>query len=311
MLIINRRIFLKQSTRLASGFWAMNKATAFGPVTEEIKLTILHTNDVHGHLDPFPNDNSKMAGLGGVAARAAAIESIRSKTDNVLLFDAGDIFQGTPYFNFFKGEPDIKAMNAMGYNACTLGNHDFDAGMENLAFQLQQANFPAIVSNYDFTETPMDGKTIPYKIFHKQNMKIGVLGVGIELKGLVPKELYGKTKYLEPVAQANKTAALLKQQGCELVICLSHLGDWYYDNKISDAILAKESFGIDLVIGGHTHKLFEEPKMYKNKKGGDVIVHQAGWGGTHLGVLDYTILLKNKKKLVETHTVVIAKKTSE
>ncbi|WP_197705843.1 bifunctional metallophosphatase/5'-nucleotidase [Filimonas lacunae] len=276
------------------------------------QVSILHTNDVHSRLDPFPMDGGKWQGLGGVAARAALIEKIRVQTSQVLLLDAGDIFQGTPYFNVYKGEPEIKAMSKMKYDAVTMGNHDFDAGLENFANQLRHASFPVLLCNYDFTQTPMEGKSQPYKVFRKGGVKIGVLGIGIELKGLVPDNLYGNTKYNDPIVAANATADILKKkEGCDMVICLSHLGDKYEDNKVSDEILAKESYGIDLIIGGHTHRFFEAPRVYKNKAQSDVIVNQVGWAGLQLGRLDYNFSAEKNKNLVNAHTVVIGKKSSD
>jgi 5'-nucleotidase len=248
--------------------------------------------------------------LGGVAARAAVINQIRSEAANVLLLDAGDIFQGTPYFNLYKGEPEIKAMSMLGYDAATMGNHDFDGGIENFAHQLQHANFPIINCNYNFSNTAMQGKTIPYKIIEKGNVQVGILGVGVELQGLVPENLYGNTIYEEPITKANETAALLRKEGCDLIICLSHLGDKYDDAKVSDEILAKQSFDIDLIIGGHTHRLFSQPRRYNNKNGSDVLVNQVGWAGMHLGRLDYNFFGKKKKKMSKAHTVVLSKKTN-
>ncbi len=212
--LMNRKHFIQKSTLAAGAVVAASllpkQATAETTVD---KITILHTNDVHSRLEPFPNDGSKNAGLGGIAARAALINEIRSTTENVLLLDAGDIFQGTPYFNVYKGEPEMKAMQLMGYDAATMGNHDFDAGLENFAKQMQHIQFPILMCNYDFTNTPMEGKTLPYKIFYKGNLKIGVLGIGIELKGLVPDSLYGNTIYQNPIEYANKTAEKLKKLG--------------------------------------------------------------------------------------------------
>jgi len=311
MSSINRRKFLKQSA-LTGGALA---AAAFLPSDANAavsrNLTILHTNDVHSRLDPFPMDGSRNQGLGGVAARAALINEIRSENGQVLLLDAGDIFQGTPYFNVYKGEPEIKAMSMMGYDAATMGNHDFDGGIENFATQLQHASFPVLICNYDFTGTAMESKFQPYKIFQKGDLKIGVLGVGIELRGLVPENLYGKTVYLNPIAAANQTAEMLRKKGCHMIICLSHLGDKYDDDKISDEILAKESFDIDLIIGGHTHRFFAEPRKYRNRKGGEVVVNQVGWAGIQLGRLDYRFSSFSGKNLANAHTVVIGKKTRE
>lgn len=309
---MNRRKFLKETALtggalLASSIIPSNVFAA----AENRKLTILHTNDVHSRLEPFPMDGSRNAGMGGVAARAALIKEIRAEVENVLVLDAGDIFQGTPFFNLYKGEPEIKAMSLMGYDAATIGNHDFDAGMENLATQLNHANFPIIICNYDFTNTPMEGKTIPYKIFNKGNIKIGVLGIGIEGKGLIPDSLFGNTVYKNPIECANRTAEELKKKGCDMVICLSHLGDKYSDDKISDEILAKECFDIDLIIGGHTHRFFTEPRKYTNRRGGDTLVNQVGWAGIQLGRLDYSFGRSQKKNLVKSNTVVIGKKPSE
>lgn len=274
------------------------------------KLTILHTNDVHSHLEPFPMDGGKFEGEGGVASRAALINKIRSEEEHVLLFDAGDIFQGTPYFNLYKGEPEIKAMSMMGYDASTMGNHDFDAGIEGFAKQLPHANFPILIANYDFTNTPLEGKTQPYKIFKKGDIKIGVFGLGIKLKGLVPDDAYGNTQYLEPIQIANNTAAhLKKREKCDFIICLSHLGYDYDYSKVSDKILAKETEYVDLIIGGHTHTFLDKPTVLKNKKGRLVVINQVGWAGLRLGRLDFTFDIKKSSNLLYAHSVIIPKQT--
>ncbi len=309
--MLNRKTFLKQ-TALAAGATmlgpsALEAATALAPV----KLTILHTNDVHSRLEPFPMDGGKNQGLGGVAARSHLIESIRQEGNQVLLLDAGDIFQGTPYFNIYKGEPEIKAMSAMGYDACTIGNHDFDAGMENLATQLDKhARFPMLVSNYDFTGTPMEHKTEPWRIIKKGKLKIGVFGVSIEGRGLIPDNLFGATKYLDPVEKSNEMATLLKhEKGCDMVICLSHLGYQYKDDKVSDEVLAKATENIDLIIGGHTHTFLDNPVVFKNKNGSDVIVNQVGWAGIILGRLDFEFSKFSGKNLVKSHTISVSQKS--
>lgn len=311
---VNRRQFLQQSA-LASGAIITTasgvKANTFTTTKDSDTITILHTNDVHSRLEPFPIDGGKNAGLGGVATRAAIINQIRLETDNVLLLDAGDIFQGTPYFNVYKGEPEIKAMSMMQYDAATMGNHDFDGGIENFAVQLQHANFPILLCNYDFTNTPMAGKHLPYKMFEKKGIKVGVTGVGIELQGLVPQNLYGNTAYKDPIESVNATTKILKQAGCDLIICLSHLGDKYEDNKVSDEVLAKQCYDIDLIIGGHTHRFFTEPRKYTNRNGGDTLVNQVGWAGLQLGRLDYKFEGKKNKKLLKAHTVVVERKTRE
>jgi len=311
--MLNRRKFITQSV-LASGSLLVGSqlANAASLFDTPVKLTILHTNDTHSRIDPFPMDGSRNQGQGGVAARSQLIKQIRSEESHVLLLDAGDIFQGTPYFNIYKGEPEIKSMSAMGYDAATIGNHDFDAGLDNLAMQLQRhANFPMIISNYDFSGTPMENMHRPYQIFRKGGLKVGMLGVGIELQGLVPENLYGATKYLDPIQKANEYAAELKQKNCDLIICLSHLG-YKYDNdpnKISDRILAKETSDIDVIIGGHTHSLLEKPEIIKNKNGADVIINQVGWAGTHLGRLDFLFEKSKTKKLISSRSIVVSKKS--
>ena len=310
--MLNRRDFLRQAGLTTGSLLCSRSLLALDEAIAEQKLTILHTNDVHSRLEPFPMDGGANAGQGGVAARAEMIRRIRSEEEHVLLLDAGDIFQGTPYFNFYKGEPEIKAMTAMGYDAATMGNHDFDAGLENFATQLKHANFPLIICNYDFTATPMDSKYQPYRIFTRGRLKIGVTGVGIALQGLVPDALYGNTKYLDPVQHANEVAyRLKKKEGCDMVICLSHLGYKYSDNRISDRIFAQQSENIDLIIGGHTHTFMDAPEVLKNKLGEDVIINQVGWAGLVLGRLDIKFSKGNRKNLAGSQSVIIGKKGSE
>ena len=308
----SRRKFIQQSALAAGALLTSNSILALDNAESVKTLTILHTNDVHSRLEPFPMDGSKNQGLGGVAARAQLIKKIRSESKHTLLLDAGDIFQGTPFFNIYKGEPEIKAMSAMQYDAATMGNHDFDDGLDDFALQLQHATFPIIICNYDFTGTVMQNKYLPYKIFRKGKLKIGVTGVGIELQGLVEDNLYGNTKYLDPVTTATAIATKLKRdQGCDMVICLSHLGFKYSNDKVSDEVLAKQSDNIDLIIGGHTHTFFEKPLTYKNVSGNDVIVNQVGWAGIVLGRMDFEFSKNKNKNLVKSHTVVIGEKTSE
>lgn len=307
----SRRKFITQSL-LATGAMLTAKSGIAEELADVKKLTILHTNDVHSRLEPFPMDGGKNQGLGGVEARAEIINKIRAEQEHVLLLDAGDIFQGTPYFNIYKGEPEIKAMTMMGYDAATMGNHDFDAGLDNFATQLNHADFPIVLCNYDFTNTPMEFKYQPYKIFTKGKLKIGVTGVGIEMKGLVSDTLAGNTKYLDPIESASRIAYELKRENrCDMVICLSHLGYKYSDNKVSDLVLAKETENIDLILGGHTHTFLDEPVVCKNKNGNDVLVNQVGWAGIKLGRLDFEFSKFSKKNLTKFHTVVVSKKTTE
>lgn len=312
--MLTRKAFIRNGFLATGALFAKGDLLAEAIREEKLyKLTILHTNDVHSRLDPFPMDGGVNQGLGGVAARAQLIEKIRKESEQVLLLDAGDIFQGTPYFNFYKGEPEIKAMTSMGYEATTIGNHDFDAGLENLATQLtRHASFPMLVTNYDFSGTPMEYVYKPYKIFKKGRLKIGVFGIGIEMAGLVSENLSAGTIYLDPIMKANEMSYLLKKEKkCDMVICLSHLGNTYSDNKVSDKQLAMETENIDLIIGGHTHTFLNEPLVYKNKKGDDVLVNQVGWAGIILGRLDFDFSKFSSKKLSQSKTVTVTKKTEE
>lgn len=309
--MLNRRTFLKR-TATGSALFALGgfPFESFAS-SKPIKLTVLHTNDVHSRLEPFAMDGSKYEGQGGVAARAALIAQIRSEEEHVLLLDAGDIFQGTPYFNLYKGEPEMKAMSMMQYDAVTMGNHDFDAGVDGFAKQLIHANFPVLVANYEFSGTALEGKTKPYTIIKKGGLKIGIFGLGIQLKGLVPDESYGKTIYIEPIQIAKSISEKLKkQEHCDFVICLSHLGYEYNYNKVSDLILAKETEHIDLIIGGHTHTFLDEPKVIKNKKGNEVLINQVGWAGLRLGRLDFIFDDKKSSNLLQTQSVIIGKQTN-
>jgi 5'-nucleotidase len=307
---MNRRHFIATGSMAAGSFLWQPGVLAAEPVQ---RLTILHTNDVHSRLDPFPKDGTRNAGMGGVAARAALISHIRSQEEHVLLLDAGDIFQGTPYFNVFKGEPEMKAMRMMGYDAGIMGNHDFDAGLENFALQLtQHGKFPVVMCNYGFEGTAMESLYQPYKVFQKGGLRIGVTGVGIELQGLVPEALYGKTIYKDPIVSANTQADLLKKKmKCDMVICISHLGDKYADDQVSDEVFAKSSENIDLIIGGHTHRFFEKPREYRNAAGRQVWVNQVGWGGLQLGRLDFEFSKKNAHKMVKNQSISIVENNVE
>lgn len=284
---------------------------AFTDTESIVKLTILHTNDVHSRIEPFPMDGGKRQGLGGAARRAALVEKIRKEEQNVLLLDCGDIFQGTPYFNFFGGELEFKLMSQMKYDAATLGNHDFDAGIDGLYRQLPNANFPFLVCNYDFSDTVMDKQTQAYKIFEKDGARIGVLGVGIALDGLVPPELYKATQYLDPIKMANHYAAILKhEKQCDFVICLSHLGYKYSSSKVSDIILAKESKDIDLILGGHTHTFMEKAEKVLNKNKKIVFINQAGWAGIVLGRIDIYLERKYKRRCINCQNITVGGNTT-
>ncbi|RDC66549.1 bifunctional metallophosphatase/5'-nucleotidase [Adhaeribacter pallidiroseus] len=294
---MNRREFLKKTAVSAAATSLLawpNEVWAGGTVN----LTILHTNDMHSRIDPFPNDGRTNGGLGGMARRATLINQIRQQEKNVLLLDSGDIFQGTPYFNFFGGELEYKLMTQMRYDATTFGNHDFDNGLAGLQRQLPNAGFSFLSANYDFSNTILKNQFQPYQVFEKEGIKIGVFGLGIELAGLVDKKNYGATVYLDPGQRAaDMVKQLREKENCNLVICLSHLGYKYENAKIDDRKLAQQVPGIDLILGGHTHTFMEAPEKINRTNGHETLINQVGWAGINLGRMDFTFSKKSKQKI--------------
>jgi 5'-nucleotidase len=293
----NRRTFLKQSV-LTGGALALgaipNELFASG---ELVKLTVMHTNDMHCHIDPFSDSNAEFAGRGGMVRLATLVSSCRAENPDMLLLDAGDMFQGTPYFNYFKGDLMLKIMSKMGYDAGTLGNHEFDNGLDDIQSALKCAAFPIISSNYDFSDTILDGQTKTHQILKKGGLKIGIYGLGIELFGLVGKLNYAGTRYFNPLETALRMESMLKKEhGCDLVICLSHLGYSYEQNKICDKTLASQTKYTDLIIGGHTHTFLEKPLVAKNAHGKPVLVNQAGWAALAAGKIEFVFDRSGKMK---------------
>ncbi len=265
---------------------------------EQRHITILHTNDTHSHIEPFKPNHKKYANKGGVAKRATLIEQIRTENKNTLLLDAGDIFQGTPYFNYFGGELEFKLMSMLKYDVATIGNHDFDNSIDGLYKQLPNAKFDFVSANYDFKNTVLDTHVKPYRIIVKDGIKIGIFGLGIELEGLVDKKMYKETGYLNPVEITQDITNKLKnEEKCDLIICLSHLGYFYKKNpdKISDLNLAKITKNIDLIIGGHTHTFLPKPTIVKNIDGKNMLVNQVGAYGINLGRIDFYFDNQNNK----------------
>lgn len=287
---MKRREFI-QKTAATSALVGLTGVSLSSFTTLNTKhLTILHTNDVHSYIDPFPPNHPKNPNGGGVARRAALINAIRKENSNVLLLDAGDIFQGTPYFNYYGGELEFKLMSMMKYDLATIGNHDYDNGIDGLLAQLPNANFDFVSANYDFKNTVLDGKVKPYKLFNKNGIKVGVFGLGVELDGLVDKKNYKETIYNNPVEVSQDMARILKHNyKCDLVICLSHIGYQYKNepDKICDLKLATLTKDIDLIIGGHTHTFLNKPTVLDNNIGEKVIVNQVGCYGLNLGRIDF------------------------
>jgi len=285
---MKRRSFIQQ-TAATGAFIGLGGLTMSFKENPRKHITILHTNDVHSHIEPFGPEDPKNPNMGGVARRATLVHQIRNENPNTLLLDAGDIFQGTPFFNFYGGELEFKLMSKLKYDAATLGNHDFDNGIDGLYSQLPNADFDFLISNYDFSDTVMNGHTSPYKVYMKDGVKIGIFGIGIELKGLVTDKLYKETKYLDPIEVTQDMTRILKEElKCDIVICLSHLGyEYKNEDKISDIKLARATENIDLIIGGHTHTFLERPTIETNKAGKKVLVNQVGCYGVYLGRIDF------------------------
>ena len=304
---MKRRDFI-QKTAASSALLGLSgvSLSSFSTVDTK-KITILHTNDTHSHIDPFPADHPKNPNMGGAARRAAIIESIRKEEKNVLLLDAGDIFQGTPYFNYYGGELEFKLMSMMQYDLATMGNHDFDNGIDGFYAQLPHAKFDFVSANYDFKNTVLNDIVKPYKIIIKDGIKIGIFGLGVQLDGLVDKKLYKETVYNNPIEVAQDMTRILKEEKkCDLVICLSHLGFKYKDEpeKPSDIVLAQKTKNIDLIIGGHTHTFLDKPVIEKNSEGKEVLINQVGCFGVNLGRIDF-YLTNDKLHHDQTKNIIV------
>lgn len=303
---MKRRAFIQQTTAASAlvglgGFGLQSFSSSLK------KITILHTNDVHSHIDSFGPEDGRNPNQGGVARRATLIEGIRVKNPHTLLLDAGDIFQGTPYFNYYGGELEFKLMSMLKYDAATIGNHDFDNGVDGLYAQLPHAKFDFISANYDFSNTILDTHVKPYKTFIKDGIKIGVFGLGIKLAGLVDKNMYKETVYIDPIETAQDMSRILKEdEKCDLIICLSHLG-YNYGNtsqRPSDVSVAKLTKNIDAFIGGHTHTFLSKPTIVENSVGQKVLVNQVGCYGINLGKLDF-YFDSNKNKSAEGVSIIV------
>lgn len=259
---------------------------------KKIKLVILHTNDTHSQVEPTEKSNLKTADMGGYARRMGVIEKIRSEEKNVLLFDTGDFSQGTPYFNFFNGRVEIDALNRMQYDAGTLGNHEFDNGIDTLAVILQKARFPMISSNYEVDNTPIKNQIQPYIILKKFGLKIGIMALNVDPKSLIIESNYRGLVYRDPIEKAQELSAFLKnKKKCDLVICLSHLGSDSTSVDVNDFTVAHQTKHIDIILGGHSHSLLENVKT-NNANGKKVIISQMGKSGLYLGRIDLDLKKK-------------------
>lgn len=295
MSIYSRRNFLK--TIAASTFIAGSSSFYPAEADNTTKITILHTNDTHSQLEPFP-EGTRNAGMGGVARRATFVRKVRSENPNTLLVDGGDSFQGTPYFNFYHGELEIKSMSAIGYDVITLGNHDFDDGVESLVKALQHAKFEIVSVNYNVDNSPLKNFVKPYVVRNLSGVKVGLLGLGIDFDGLVTKNNHVGVTYQDPVEPARAIVKELREvHKVDLVVALSHLG-FRYENeptKPSDVNIAKAIPDIDFIVGGHTHTFMKEPEVIKHANDKQTLIFQVGFGGINVGRVDFTF---SKQKLI-------------
>lgn len=272
------------------------RAAVWVPLLEprkgETLITVLHTNDTHSQIDPILDNDKAYAGKGGVARRATLVKRVRKENPNTLMIDAGDVLQGTPYFNFYKGEVEYKAMSLIGYDAGTIGNHEFDNGVEALAKAYQFANFDIISTNYDLRGSALENRVKPHVVKEVGGLRVGLFGMGIRPEGLITPDNFKPLKYLDPVSTVSDAVKLLREkEGCSLVLGMSHLG--YYPNphrnEIGDTQVAAQVEGIDFIASGHTHTFMEEPVRQKNPAGKDTIIFQVGRSGIFVGRVDFTV----------------------
>lgn len=284
-----RDFIIKSMVFAAGGVLAANPcAQAFSQPDRQI--SILYTNDTHGRIDPFPATAVRHAGLGGITRRATLVRSIRRQSPNCLLLDGGDVFHGTPWFNLYGGKKNLELMSMMGYDAMCPGDHEFDNGLDGFAEAASAADFPFICSNYRVKGTPMASFVQPYMTRELAGIRLGIFGLGIRLRGNIRPELYGDVLYGSPADRSEVLVSHLRERHrCDYIICLSHLGYSYSDDRIDDLKLASKVGGIDLIIGGHTHTFMDNPALVRTPEGGKTLVTQAGHGGIRLGRIDLTV----------------------
>ena len=249
------------------------------------KLVILHTNDTHSQIEVVRS--GKGIGKGGVHQRAEFFAKIKAENENVLILDAGDYNQGTPYFTVFKGDLEVQVMNELGYEVVTLGHHEFDNGLDELARRLRNAKYTTVCANYDFTDTPLKDIIKPYVVIERGGLKIGIFGITTDLKTLVAKQNIKGMVYEDAYEVTDAMALKLRKElGCDLVIALTHIGYSGYPNQLSDINLAQKTENVDIIIGGHSHTFLKSEKIYKNRAGKDVVIVQAGAQGEYVGCLE-------------------------
>jgi 5'-nucleotidase len=304
--MITRRKFLTASaifgTSLVASPWdlAFSSGREAGSLTApllnsrrgETLITILHTNDTHSQIDPLPANDKLYPDKGGVARRATLVKRVRKENPNTLLIDAGDVFQGTPYFNFYKGEVEYKAMSEIGYDVGTLGNHEFDNGVEALAAAMQFAKFDLVSANYDVRGTPLESKVKQYVLREIKGVRIGLFGLGISPVGLITPSNFRGVTYRDPVVASREVVKILRgTERCSMVIAMTHLG--YYPEprgaEIGDSQVAAQVDGIDFIASGHTHTFMEKPVSVKQPSGQETLIFQVGKSGIFVGRVDFAV----------------------
>lgn len=294
---MKRRTFLQGAAAGAAALALPGYARAAAPVTE---LTLLHTNDTHSRLDPFPMDGSRYEGLGGVARRKTLIDRIRRERPHVLVVDAGDVFQGTPWFNLFHGKADYQAMTRMGYDVVTLGNHDFDGGVPALEAAMKEARFEFVSSNYLCDAPGLKARVKPWTVRELGPIRLGVLGLGVAFEGLVSPDMHAGVRYGDVITHARASVhALRQEQGVDAVVALTHLALDDEPHSPGDRTLAAEVPGLDLIIGGHSHSFLDEPLRHRHGDGRVTTITQAGFAGIWLGQVT---LRFEGKRLSSVHT---------
>ena len=284
--MITRRRFLTTSAVFGATLVGAPRYVLEASAADTV-ITILHTNDTHSQIDPLP-ENDKNAGKGGVARRATLVKRIRKENPNTLLVDAGDVLQGTPYFNFYKGEVEYKAMSAIGYDAGTLGNHEFDNGVDALAAALKFATFDIVSANYDVTGTVLEGKVKRYVVKTLGGIRVGLFGMGISPAGLITPANFKGVTYIDPVIAARDVVKKLREEErCSLVVAMSHLG-YQEDGKRGDSLVASQVDGIDFIASGHSHLFMDQPATQTQPCGAKTLIFQVGKSGIYVGRVDFT-----------------------
>ncbi len=250
-------------------------------------LVIIHVNDTHSHEEPLREKSSPDAGFGGVIERASYVDSVRFADGkrNVLLLHAGDFSQGTSYFTVLNGDIEVDLINAMKYDVITIGNHEFDNGIDELARRLKAVKCPVVCANYDFSSFELGKYIKPYTIIRRGGMKIGVFGMLTDVSTVVAHDIADKLVHLDDFEVANKWADYLKNtKKCDMVIALTHLG--FSGGPDSDKSLVKNTRNIDIVVGGHSHTFLKEPVYRKNLDGKEIPIVQDGCWGLNIGQID-------------------------